>query len=115
MFEPCPEQNNGGVAAHGPDVLVAGERVVAGARREREALDHPLGVELQAGRVAERLEGALTERPVGDPELEVGQVEVVEGDRWQIHATGSYERPGMRDVPGTSGAARARVGVATGW
>ena len=104
-----PGAEQRGVAAHGPDVLVAGERVVTGARREREALDHTLVVELQAGRVAERLEGAFAERSVGGPELEVGQVEVVERDRRQFHATGSYGR-----VPGCVTYRAIRLG-GPGW
>ena len=59
MFEPWPEQNSCGVAAGRPHVLVADERPVAGARRERRVLEHPLGEELQARRVAQRPERRL--------------------------------------------------------
>ena len=68
------------VAAHVPDVVVTGERPVAGTDREREVGDLALGEVDEAGCVAQRLERALAVRSRCCPEVGVGEVEVVEGD-----------------------------------
>ena len=78
MFEPWRRAEHGGVAAHLPDVLVTGERVVAGPTRERRIGDQRLLVVDEAGRVAQLLERAVAVVARGGPELHVGEVEVGE-------------------------------------